>query len=229
MRIAPILAVATTAAVLAAASAASAVVYQTTIPLGPQFSQNPNLDLTNPAGGTFTPSGSADVTLDTDANLLSFTLDWQGLSTPVGGPGIHLHGVRVTEAMFPVAANDGTSLNTAPIVVQIAGATMPPAVSANVNGTGGPLALPLPTADAVSGTFDLTNLAPSLGFAAPSDFVNSLLGDDRGVGFYFNIHTEQNPMGEIRGNVVGLTAVPEPASAALLLVPAAALLRRRRA
>ena len=178
-----------------------------------------DLDLTNPAGGTFAPSGTGSVTLDTDANLLSFSLSWQGLSTVVAGPGIHLHGYRITEADFPVAANDGTSLHTAPIVIQLAGTPTGPVQPANVNGTGGPLPLPLGTTDAISGTFDLTNLAPSLGFFAPSDFVNSLLGDDRGVGFYFNIHTAQNPMGEIRGNVVGLTAVPEPASLALLAVP----------
>lgn len=40
----------------------------------------------------FSPSGNGVVTLDTDSNLFSWTISYQGLTGPIVAPGAHFHG-----------------------------------------------------------------------------------------------------------------------------------------
>jgi hypothetical protein len=148
--------------------------------------------------------GSALVTLDTVTNLLTINVSFSGLLSPTAASHIH--------CCTPPGAN---------AMVATAVPTFP----------GFPLGV---TTGTYLQTFDLT-LASTYNPAfitahggtvaeAQAAFIAGLVSGQT----YLNIHTDQFPGGEIRGQ---LQAVPEPASLLLLgtgIVGAAGVLRKRR-
>jgi hypothetical protein len=123
------------------------------------------------------PYGTGFVELDTETNMIEWTIEYFDLSGPIVAPGAHFHG----------PADYGA---TAGIQVFLSDGDPP---------------------DPATGVL--------MGSATISDDQEMQLLDGL---WYVNIHTEVNPPGEIRGQVV-----PEP-SAALLLIGGLALAIRRR-
>lgn len=95
----------------------------------------------------------------------------------------------------------------------------PAAVGANA-----PILIPLGTGQLKQGMTDLDNLASCPDPAAcASDLLAGL--------WYVNIHSDEHPDGEIRGQILPAGGVPEPATLSLLLAAggSALLIRRRMA
>jgi hypothetical protein len=136
-------------------------------------------------------TGTAEVDFDTTTNMMHVRASFAGLTTPTTASHIH-----------SATAIPGTG---------IAGvATTTPSFP------GFPLGVQSGTYDA---TFDMT-MASSYNPAfvtanggTPASAEAALLASMKAGTSYFNIHTTQNPGGEIRGF---LTAVPEPSSLVLL-------------
>jgi len=139
-----------------------------------------------PTVGGFTPSGTGDVSYDSDTNLLSWMITYSGLTGDIVSPGAHFHGPAMPGA-------------TAGIQVDIAG---------DVGGTGAGATLPQPSSGVLTGSFTISD-------SQEADLLAGL--------WYVNIHTQQNPAGEIRGQVV-----PNPGSVALLSIGAVVAFGRRR-
>ena len=102
--------------------------------------------------------------------------------------------------------------------------------------TAGPVVVnfapPVPASNdfAFSGTVRDTEflLRPDQGIRTPDDMFQAILGGNS----YVNVHSAANPGGEIRGQLMQVAVVPEPATSAMLLAGAGIVgfvARRRRA
>ena len=198
-------------ALTATFAAAAPVIISFSAPLTPeQEIPIPNLTgANNPQG-----SASATITYDdqdlTSGGQLMGAMSWSGLSTPAFMA--HIHRIANPANCRP----DNGRCGTGPIIVPffMRDQTLP---------VGDPMG-PLPTTGSV-------NVNVALNATQLSDIVNGLALDAPAVGaLYFNLHTIQNPPGEIRGDITGFQVVPEPGTYALLSVGLASLafLRRKR-
>ena len=77
---------------------------------------------TIPAGTM--PSGTGQVTLDTDLNMLSWVIDYQGLSGPIVAPGAHFHGPAEPGATAGVQVFLTTGDPPEPATGQLVGSAM---------------------------------------------------------------------------------------------------------
>jgi len=186
----------------------TAAALATAAPVTVNFSANltPDQEIPPPdlTGGA-SPSGSASATLTyDDANLgaggsLTGMLSWSGLTTPAIMA--HIHAINNPANCRP----DGLNCGTGPVLIPFF------------------MAASLPTTDTFNFNLAITDVQLSA-------LVNGLaLAPPAAGALYFNIHTVQNPSGEIRGDIEnGGGAVPEPGSMALLGMGVAALAVRFR-
>lgn len=189
------------AALVAAPCLTHAVVYQF----------NASLNSANEVNSTSaeTATGIASLSYD-DKGTLSLTDDTYGFTMFVAGlsgaaTAFHIHGAATTAENAPVRV----SLDAAPFLSLNSGGNL------LVGGSG--IAAPSIAATAPSGV--------NAGHPAMS-FLDLLQG---GLA-YVNVHTALNPGGAVRGQLMEVAVVPEPASSALLLVGlgAVGLIARRR-
>jgi hypothetical protein len=145
-------------------------------------------------------TGTGSATYDEAAMILSVMITWENLTAPAVASHIH--------------CCSGPGANST-VAVDFAG-------------------LPSVASGSYSSSIDLT-LAGSFG----SGFLNSFMGDVTaarnaviaglsGGQAYFNIHTSTYPAGEIRGDIVGAAAIPEPATMSLIGLGLGVLALRKR-
>ena len=172
-----------------------------------------------PSIGDRNGTGSATLTLDTDTGILAFDISFEGLIADdiggLAGAGLlvaHFHvGDRTTNGPIPVGLFDG-SAGLAPGVM---GTDMLGATSGRF-----------------FGSIDIFGLADQNGLlrnnVLAQDFFDAFLTDPgQDANVYINIHSFNNPAGEIRGQVVRVNEVAEPAGLALLGLALLGLARRR--
>ena len=199
---------------------------------------NQSIAINSTALATRTGTGSGSVTFDTDTGDISLTLSFSGLiatDITTGTPGINPDGTMTP--MGTVSGNDlpGAGILLAHFHVGAPGVNGPipidlftqmgPAPGVVADFASGA------TAGSLSASFNLFDLAGDDGV-----LLNNVLlqGDGNGCasnppsptcGFidallqgqtYFNIHTFNNPFGEIRGQINRVAVAPEPASLSLL-------------
>jgi len=198
---------------------------------------------------TRTGTGSGSVFLDTDTGDISLTLSFTGLiptdittgpagTNPDGTPtmtgvsGNDLAGAGILLAHFHVGAPGVNGPIPIDLFTQMGPA---PGVVADfgIGATSGTLTAMFNLIDLAGGVdgvlkagVPLIGDAVGCGLNPPSPtcgFLDALISDQT----YFNIHTLNNPFGEIRGQIL-LVAAPEPAGIALLLLGVAGLLVVRR-
>lgn len=146
-------------------------------------------------------SGTGLLTLATDQNRFTVQLNYSNLSS--NAVAAHVHCCSTAAASAPVAI----------------GFTVPGGLTGIVTGT-----FDLTQASTYTAAFLTANGGTAA--SARSTFVTGLNG---GLA-YFNVHTQSNPGGEIRGQLSAAGAVPEPASWALMITGFALVggtLRRR--
>lgn len=143
-------------------------------------------------------------TLDLADDTFNFTMSAFDLSSAITG--FHIHGAA-------------TPTETAPIVVDLSGPGFINFISGNSVLVGGSsIAAPMLGATPASAT--------NAGHPAMS-FLDAL----RNGLTYVNVHTTNFPPGEVRGQFIGVVAIPEPSTYALMLAGLAGVLmlaRRRR-
>jgi len=194
------LSLAAAAAMLMGASGAHAVIY----------TFNASLAGANelPTGSGATATGIATLAYNTmgTVSLADDTYDFSmsvfGLSGASGGraaSAFHIHGAATTTENGPVRV----SLDAAPFLALNAGTTL----LVGGGGVAAPVSIPMTP---VTGT--------NAGHAAMS-FLDMLQG---GLA-YVNVHTTLNPGGAVRGQLIQVSAVPEPSTYAMLLVGVAGL------
>lgn len=164
-----------------------------------------------------TASGSLTAILDTETNVLTWTLIASGLTT--GTTAAHFHG----NTPFPPNHTDLTR----PVTLGFIGDDVDPEVVGLINTLGGS------TSGLFIGTADLDLALGDRGGTQPLTVAEQIAGL-LNTQWYVNIHNENNPAGEIRGQVFlagPVAAVPVPAVAWLLGAAFASLplwARRRR-
>jgi hypothetical protein len=164
-----------------------------------------------------TATGSLTAILDTDTNVFTWTLTASGLTAPTTA--VHFHG----NTPFPP---NHTGLARQVTLGFIGGGD--PDVTTLFNSLGGA------TAGLYVGVADLDLALNDRGGAQPLTVAEQIAGL-RNTQWYVNIHNENNPSGEIRGQVFlaePVAVVPVPAVAWLLAGAFGALplwARRRRA
>jgi hypothetical protein len=143
--------------------------------------------------GGFSPSGSASASVTFDdtnlaaGGLLNAELSWSGLtSEAIMG---HIH--RITDPTNCRADNPAQC------------------------GTGGVLIALFPGNRPATDTLTVTNLSIT-GGQMTALFVGLTLDPPSAGALYFNVHTEVNQSGEIRGDITGAQMVPEPSTYAML-------------
>jgi CHRD domain len=152
----------------------------------------PALALTITGGATLSGDQEVPPVATTASGIVSFTLDDQ---TGLMDVTATIEGISLADITFPAA----------PLAFGALGPFHIHAAPAGVNGS---IITPFPLASYFSDTATGLEISAS-GIAFDLDFLDELLAGD----MYFNLHTLTNGGGEIRGQI---SAVPEPASAALL-------------
>ena len=149
-----------------------------------------------------TATGSLTAILDTDTNVLTWTLTATGLTAPTTA--VHFHG----NTPFPP---DHTGL-ARPVSLGFIGGTIDPDVTTLLDTLGGT------TSGTYIGTADLDLALSDRAGDFPLTIAEQIAGLQN-TQWYVNIHNANNPSGEIRGQVFLATptaAVPVPAVAWLL-------------
>jgi CHRD domain len=152
--------------------------------------------------------------------------------TPGADGATNSNGTGTATVTYNAAANDFTyTLSWASLTGD---ATMAH-IHHGAAGVSGPILIPfftttMPASDTISGTFTQADVTPADGISTIAEIAQAIEAGDA----YINIHTALYPAGELRGQLaVSPAAIPEPASAGLLVMGslAAAVLtfRRRRA
>lgn len=186
-------------------AAATAMLLGTTSANAVVYTFNATLNGANEVGAVSaaTATGLATLHYDTADNTYDFSMAVFGLSGGSGGKAanaFHIHGAATTAQNGPVRV----SLDSAPFLSLNAGSTL------LVGGNG--------------------VAAPVFVTGNGSYGVMSFLDMLRGGLSYVNVHTTLNPGGAVRGQLIEVSAVPEPSTYAMLLAGIVALgfISRRR-